>query len=319
MMVSESVGRDVLRLIIWHPVRWLMIILPISLSFWVMKLMGDVHFLFSKEKKNLLAKNLSFIEGLESTQYGNNKIIRRYFQNHYIDRLHIFLYPRFNQKVVDRYFPIQGLNILERELAKGRGCILLQGHFGPIQIPLYVLALKGYYIKQIGYLTMPENISKIGNTVSYRLREKYEAEIPAEIISAKSFLKKAYKFLKENNLIMMTGDGAAFGQFIGKFLPIQFLGQRFPFPVGAITIAKRTKSSLLPLFILRESDLSFKIIIEEPLDINYDDETNYNLEADVKKFVNVFERYVARYPCHWHLWDELDERKEFLSDLDSKS
>lgn len=307
MRVNEGLGRDILRLIIWYPFRWMIIISPVRISFVLMKLMGDIHFFLSNGKKKLLADNLSLLRGFGSRDLKIDEIIRRYFENHYIDRLHIFLYPRFNTKVVDKYFRIEGLHILEQELLKGKGCILLQGHFGPIQIPLYVLASKGYNIKQIGHLVMPENLSYIGEMVSYRLRKKYEARIPAEIMSAKSFLKKAYKFLKENNLIMMTGDGAAFGQFIGKHLQVPFLGRQVLFPVGAIDLSQRTGSPIIPLFIVRESTFRFTIVIEKPLALDFM-EGKADLEKGVEKFAGIFEKYVKKYPCHWHLWDELGER-----------
>ena len=60
---------------------------------------------------------------------------------------------------------------------------------------------------------------------------------------------------------------------------------------------------------LLDDEFQFMIACWEA-DIDYDDEPNYKPEADVKKFVKVFERYVSKYPCHWHLWDELHERKK---------
>jgi KDO2-lipid IV(A) lauroyltransferase len=306
MVVRESIVRDILRLIIWYPFRWFILILPFPAAFYMLKVMGDTHYLFSGNKKRIIRETLSMVfNGRDS--FPLNRILKMYFENHYIDHLHIFLYPRFNKKTVEKYFSVHGLENLNSALSHGRGCILLQGHFGPIQIPLFVLALKGYNVKQIGYLWKPENLSLVGERVSFRLRARYESMIPAEILSAKSFLRSAFEILKDNGIIMMNGDGAAGKQFIGKHIPVRFLGKEVLFPVGAINLARRTRSPILPLFIVRESPWRFRIVIEKPSELNYTREET-DMGKGVEEFVRVFEGYVKRYPCHWHLWDEFKER-----------
>ncbi len=306
MIVRESIVRDILRLIIWYPFRWFILIMPLPVAFYILKVIGDIHYLFSEGKKGVIRENLSMVfDGKVSFPF--EKIIRLYFENHYIDHLHIFLYPRFSKKVVERYFPIEGQENLDEALSRGKGCILLQGHFGPIQIPLFALAVKGYNIKQIGYLWKPEGLSGIGERVSFRLRERYEAMIPTEILSAKSFLRSAFELLKDNGIIMMNGDGAAGRQFIGKHIPVKFLGRDVFFPVGARNLARRTGSIILPIFILRKSPWRFRIIIEKPCNPNLLTEKT-GMEKGVMEFVKTLEAYVKKYPCHWHLWDEFNER-----------
>lgn len=306
MIVRESIVRDILRLITWYPFRWFILILPFPAAFYILKVMGDMHYFFSRNKKRIIMENLSMVfNGRDS--FPLKRIIKMYFENHYIDHLHIFLYPRFNKRIIERYFPVHGLENLDSALLSGRGCILLQGHFGPIQIPLFALALKGYNIKQIGYLWKPENLSLVGERVSLRLRERYESMIPAEILSAKSFLRPALEILKNNGIIMTNGDGAAGKQFIGKHIPVRFLGREVLFPVGAVNLAQRTGSPILPLFIVRESPWRFRIVIEKSSGLNYTREET-DMGKGVVGFVKVFEEYVKRYPCHWHLWDEFKER-----------
>jgi KDO2-lipid IV(A) lauroyltransferase len=307
MLTNESFVRDILRLIIWYPFRWIILILPVPLGFYIMKLLGDLHYVCSKGKKNILKKNLTSIFDKTIDDHSYDLIIKRYLENHYIDHLHIFLYPKFTGRVIERYFHIEGIENLDKELSKGRGCILLQGHFGPVQIPLFVLALKGYNIKQVGYLWRPDNLSYIGEKVAFRLRDRYESMIPAEIISAKSFLKSAFILLKENGIIMMNGDGAAGRQFIGRHIPVSFFGKKALFPVGSIDLARRTGAPILPLFILRESPWKYRIVVETPLDLDSISD-DLDLEKGVEKFVMRFKYYVKRYPCHWHLWDEWDTR-----------
>ncbi len=51
MVVRESIVRDILRLIIWYPFRWFILVLPFPVALYMLKMTGDMHYFFSKNKK----------------------------------------------------------------------------------------------------------------------------------------------------------------------------------------------------------------------------------------------------------------------------
>ena len=108
-------------------------------------------------------------------------IIIKYYENHYVDRLQIFLFPRFNNDNIDQYHTFEGLENLDHALIKKQGCILIHAHIGPTQLPLCALGVKGYPVMQIG-LPSDEGLTWIGRHVAFKLRQKYEAQIKASII-----------------------------------------------------------------------------------------------------------------------------------------
>jgi len=145
MVVKESISRDLLRLLVWFPLRWLIVILPVKSGIAALSTMGD--YALSRGKRAQLLKNLARVNG------GNIKDspdIREYFRNHYIDRLLIFIFPKFVAKEVERFVDIEGIEHLNKALERGKGVILVHGHFGPVHLPLVALARLGYRMKQIG-------------------------------------------------------------------------------------------------------------------------------------------------------------------------
>lgn len=302
MVINETFTRDMLRLFVWYPLRWLVLVMPIKHGFFVFRRMGDIHYMVSRGKSRVLGRNLK----LAFPERNDNSIssdVRGYFRNHYVNQLQIFLFPKFTEGNIERFHTFEGLENLDEALKNGKGCILLHPHFGPAQMPLHALGLKGYPMMQLG-LPTDEGLSFIGRKVAFRLRVKYENMIAGKIISADSFLRPIMRWLKDNKVLMMTGDGAGKGKFIGKFIPVGFLGRTILFPVGSVVLASKTGASLLPMFTVPGENNTYKTIIHKPMQ----DEVDGMIYEAVSGFAKLFDGYIRNYPYFWHFFDEFDER-----------
>jgi len=301
MTVNESIFRNILRLFVWYPFRWLIALLPVRLGIPILRAMGDVHFFLSRGKKKLLSDNLLRLQGNKNLPNGsNNKIIREYFRNHYIDRLLIFIFPKFQKKEIDEFVELSGIEHLDEALKKGKGVVLVHGHFGPVHLPLVVLARLGYRMKQIG-LPSDEGLSWIGRNVAFRLRLKYEAKMPAEIINADSFLRPAFNWLKDNGILMITGDGSGTERHMGKHMAFKFFGQPVTFPLGPAILSSKTWAVIMPIFIVPGEKKLYKIMIEKSL--TSDSVGEEKIRDITEQFVRKLEYYISLYPGYMHFLD----------------
>jgi lauroyl/myristoyl acyltransferase len=299
MVVKESLLRDMLRLFVWYPFRWLVLALPVRIGVALLSLMGDVHYCFSIEKRQRLHQNSLLIK-TKGIVKGN--FIKEYFRNYYIDRLLIFIFPKFGRQEIERFVEFEGFEYLDQALKKGKGAILVHGHFGPVHLPLVTLARLGYKIKQIGNPS-DEGLSWIGRHVAFRLRLIYEKKIPAEIIKVDSFLRPAFTCLQGNGVIMTTGDGSGTVRQVGKQEPFLFLNQKVMFPLGPSRLAYKTDAALLPLFIIPGKRKPYRIIIEPPL---LSEKTGDEKIRDLTgQFIERFEYYAILYPEYMHFIDRI--------------
>ncbi|KJR40926.1 Lauroyl/myristoyl acyltransferase [Candidatus Magnetoovum chiemensis] len=298
MIVKESVFRDALRLIVWYPVRWLLLTLPVRAGIEILKLMGDVHFTLAKGKRESLTRNLKNLSDYSKAQA--DSIVRDYLRNHYIDHLLIFLFPRFDKKFIARYIEIKGLDKLDKALENKSGAILVHGHLGPVHVPLVALARLGYKMKQIGNPT-DEGLSFIGKKVAFRLRMKYEAMIPAEIIKADAFLRPVFKWLNSNGVIMITGDGSGTQTRIGKHELFTFFAKDVVFPMGPAILAQKTKAALIPMFITAAPKKLWRITIEDPIS------GDGSAAAVTNKFVKRLQHYINDNPSYMHFLDRFSD------------
>lgn len=297
MQTSESLSRDFLRLIVWYPLRWFLLAMPARVGIATLKLMGDLHYAVAKGKRQELVENLQRI-GITEKDY--EKIIRAYFQNHYLDQLFTLIFPKFNSENITDYVTVYGLPNLDAALLKKKGVILVHGHFGPAHLPLVALALMGYPMKQIGNPS-DRGLSWIGRHVAFRLRMLYENRIPAEIIKAGSFLRPIFTTLQQNHVIMTTGDGSGHEQKFGRHGQFTFLGQPVFLPLGPAILAQKTEASLLPLFIVPGKRTLFTIIIENEIVSTLPGEQG-TLEC-TRIFATKMEHYIRSYPGYMHFLD----------------
>ncbi|MBI5789570.1 MAG: lysophospholipid acyltransferase family protein [Candidatus Schekmanbacteria bacterium] len=307
MLVKESLSRDVLRLIVWYPLRWLIKAIPVKQGLAVFRTMGDIHSGLSENKRNVVIRNLKTVLGDKLSDHELSGIAANYFRNHYVNQLQIFLFPKLNRNNLEKIHRFKGLENLDQALKKGNGCILLHPHFGPAQLPLCALGILGYPVIQLG-LPTDEGLSFVGRKVAFRLRMKYEGKIPAKIIMATSFLRPVMECLQNNGVLMMTGDGAGGGKFVGKFIPVKFLGKNVLFPLGAATLAQKKGAPLLPMFTIMKETGGYETIIHKPINLASNGQDINPVEANTAKFARLMEDYVYKYPYLWHFWDEMENR-----------
>jgi len=297
MIVHESYIRDILRLIIWYPLRALIVSMPWRMGLYLMRLMGDIHRLAAAGKRGRLAENLKPL-GLSGQDHLS--AIRTYFQNHYIDRLSILIFSDFNLNRIRKSIVFQGLEHLNQALSHGRGAILVHGHFGPALYPLVTFARMGYPMKQIGNPS-DEGLSRIGRKVAFRLRMAYEKKIPAEIFKTGNYFRPIYRWLSGNGVIMVSGDGTGTARTIGTQQTARLFGQKMIFPQGPARLSLSTGAPLLPLFILPGPGDTFRIIIEPPLKARV--KNGDTVSGLTEAFVKRLEHYIAACPGYMHFLD----------------
>lgn len=305
MIIKETILRDVVRLFVWFPFRWFIARTPAKWEIPMFRLMGKLHFVFSRGKKALLVDNLKKAFGDTKSEKEYATIARKYLEEHYVERMVLFLFSKLKKNNIDKYHSIKGWEKVEKCLSRGKGCVLVHAHFGAVHLPLFHIGLKGYDIKQVGLLTVPEGAGAIGRMVT-RMREENEGLIPAEIVSANSSLRTLFHCLKKNGLVMIPGDVHSKGHGVERFPLFEFVGHRIHFPTGAAALALKSGAALIPIFTVRDGFSQYKTVIEDEILLPAENSSNKNdiYNHSVRSFINLFTEYIKKYPCHWAFWDE---------------
>lgn len=304
MIPHRNILKDIGRILFWFPLRWCARIVPFSVIYWVGGVLGNIDYILSGRKRTKrMVKNISLV--FRNDEKEASRIIRRNLQNHCRTVLEFMKYPQINGANLAKVVSFDGREFLDAELNKGNGVILSTAHYGAKQLLQVALGHKGYPINQINYHMSEDALSFIQKNISQKQRMIIEEKIPCTFISARGFLRSAYRCLKNREVLIIAGDGSGMNEYMEKsFLPFDFLGKKMLFPTGPVSLAKRTGASMIPVFVVREKS-RHRIIFESPINIFG--------ERNIEHYVAVLERYVRQYPALWEFWEEF-ERGYLLKD-----
>lgn len=80
---------------------------------------------------------------------------------------------------------------------------------------------------------------------------------------------------------------------------VNFFGQKAATATGPAVFAMRTGAVILPMFIIRQSDDTHKIIVEPPLPIAQKNDEKEAIAVTMAKITDLIEQYIRRYPHEW--------------------
>jgi KDO2-lipid IV(A) lauroyltransferase len=185
------------------------------------------------------------------------------------------------------HFTFEGGENLDRAISRGRGAVLVTGHFGSWELACPVLARRGYHVDVV--------VGVQRNLLVQRMMNEIRRRSGVGVIEPEG-LFRAVKSLKENRLVAMLSDQDA-GK---KGVFVDFLGAPASTPKGPARLAILSGAPIVPGFIIRSGGPSHRIVLETPLW-----PARIPSEAAVldltQAYTRVIESYVRRYPDHW-LW-----------------
>lgn len=155
---------------------------------------------------------------------------------------------------IDRWVDGEGLAVMDRALAKGRGVIAITGHIGNWELLAAYFGLKGYPVSVIATPVKGEALNR--ENVELRLRSGVET-IPRD---GPGSSKAILRTLKGGRILAILMDQDTHGQ--GVVVP--FFGRPAFTPVGPAALAWRTGAALVGVFIHRGPDGRHRVKVVDP-------------------------------------------------------
>jgi len=181
----------------------------------------------------------------------------------------------------------------------GRGAILLTAHVGNFEIGGFFLGAVGLKVAVV-YLADPSPVVE---------RDRKEARdrlgIRSLPVTSELSAVKILRSLEEGYFVAIQGDRDYGGT--GRTLP--FLGRNVSFPVGPFRIAAAARVPLLPVFVLREENGTYRTVVEAPIRVEAATrgERDEAERAAMAEFVSILERTVRAHGEQWYTFSRFWE------------
>lgn len=262
--------------------------LPIKFTFFLGAKLGELFYYFNPKHKSIAYANIKTVFAERLSPARINNLTRKFYRTFGQNLMEIFLTPAVNQKYINKYIKIEGLNYIKEGFKKGKGVILLGAHEGSWE-------LSGIICANLG---IPFNLFVRGQRYPRlnRLLNLYRSQKQARLIQREDQTRQLIRTLKDNQAVGMTIDqGGKDGTLV------KFLGRNASMASGALRLAVKYDATIIPSFYLRERGPYIKIILGPLFEIIKTGNTEVDIRNNLQRLVSVFEEYILKYPQEY-LW-----------------
>ena len=269
------------------------------------RMLGWVAMLVRPRARRSVHANFRVAFGQEKTPAEINRLTRLAFEFLHTRLVLVQVAPLLVASgKVAKYFPIEGLDILDRALARGKGAIILGSHVNSLGLLLAAAELRrrGYEVR----VPVPEERDAWAPTPFRRfVNRRFGApRSTSEAIGsfyAQFNLRPLVKLLNSGTVLVMIGDG----WHSAGFVDVEFLGRRLPFTNGPLSVAWAAGAPVVPTFSVGTPD-HLRFVMEEAYLLDRTRPSRDEIAQKVEQFIGrVEQRMLADIPS-WQHWFEDD-------------
>lgn len=269
---------------------WIFIRLPYSVVRVLMHGVLALGYVFIVKQKRIAMESLEIAFGKEKSEEERKRISLACFRNlgqGMIELIYFMAHPKYIKEKVR----IEGQEFLDEALKQKKGAIVVSAHFGNFPLMLLYFAQSGYKTNAIIRQTRDEIVEKYFLNLRTSLGLNTVYSHPRTIC-----VNTSIKVLRDNQILFIPLD-QNFGSAGGVF--VDFFGQKAATATGPVIFAKRTGAPIIPMFITREGDDKYKVIIEPPMKFEEKETEDETILVNTAKITQTIERYVRKYPEEW--------------------
>ena len=274
-----------------------------NFAFFYIMVLGNLFFLVKRKEKKKIKEAVKMVFDKQKGRFEKKTIIRGVFQGilwHYYEKIfNVYTSVEKLKNFFNRYIKPDGIAAIEQGIAKGKGVLLVTGHFGGIEfIPTY-LAAQDYPVTIIAKFSS-EHLRKISSELAGKMSFKI---IDANHCS--NIVKAILENLRENRIVITQCDE------IEAWRPslhqeVSFLGKRIHLDKTINTLIKRGKASLVFAVMRRINNQGYKFIAHSWDEIvNALGQTGNSSGGEL--VLRYLEQYIYHHPEEWYQWKKVSE------------
>lgn len=263
--------------------------LPRKVQFLFAQILGILWFDIIRLRRKLVIENISHCFP-EWPMKKRIRVGRKSVQHLCFSFFEYLLIYNYDSSLHSQYFEIHNREIIDQQLAKGKGALLMTLHLGAIDFALVGFSGFGYKVNATLKRIKNEAIDKFVNDMREKNSIKFIADRrnPFDIFRA----------LKNNETLIFVMDqhmGAPHG------IPVEFFGKRAWTAAGLAAFSMKTQSPVIPIYNFRRSDGKIAIGVLKPIELDVTGDREQDIKRMTQKYNDVIEKIVKEHPEQW-LW-----------------
>jgi len=269
-------------------------LLPFRLNAILGTLLGRTYYVIDRTRHRFINANISVVFG---RKLDNKK--RQILGRESCEHLAIYIFDLLKlDKIINaqnyrKFIEIRGSSNLMKSIKRGKGTVVVTGHFGNLYLLIYLC-----------YLNIPPMagvIRELNNPYLERLLSSILKGHGVIIERPGGAINNMQRLLLQNAITVTAADQKAGGSpRVGRHgIVVDFFGIPSQTHITAPLLARRTGASIIPLFVIRKGPGRYRIEINEPLKLVCTANDVSDLKKNTRKLNQIYEDYIRKYPQHW--------------------
>jgi Kdo2-lipid IVA lauroyltransferase/acyltransferase len=266
--------------------------LPAWLCYFLANVAGNILYLFWSRARRNIKENVATVLGSDAEPAVVRRIARQCMRNFCKYVVDFFRFSSSQTDIENGKITIHGLENLDMALKEGKGAILVSFHMGNFDVGAKLISEQGY---SLNVVADTQKIRQLDRFV-----RKWRAKSGVRLV-AKEEVSKMVEVLRRNKLLALLIDCPEHD----KGIEVKFGNKSAKLPAGAAILALRTKAKVIPCGLVRSSNNTFMLFINEH--INF--QSTGNLAKDIKELtqqiVSTLEETARQFPDQWYMFSPL--------------
>ena len=268
--------------------------LPFRVNALLGRLIGKAYYCIDRSRRRFVRANIAVVFGGELDDKARDALGRRSCETLAMNILDLLKFDRVvNPENFLRFIEIVGLSHLMKSAQRGKGTVVVTGHFGNVVLLRYAC-----------YLDIPPR-SVVIRRLDNPYLERYLSSIlnghDVTMIRPDGALKRMYELLLQNTFTVTLADQKAGGTpRVGRHGTVaDFFGIPSQTHITAPLLARRSGASVITVFVIRKGPGRYRVEVNEPMKLVHTDDEQADLKLNARSLNRVYERYIRKYPDQW--------------------
>lgn len=284
--MSRSASKKIQHGIEYFALRWTMLwiwLIPLPVAFRVADCLGWIAFNILGVRRNVVMANLSrAFPGKSEKEI--SEIALRSYQNFAKFTIEYIRVPMEKEEDILSRCRIEGSEYIDAALAKGKGAVLVGGHFSNFELMASLVPMLKY---PTAFLVGRQHNGKVDDMINAN-----RALSGAEIIHMGVAVRGAIKALRANKVLIFLSDQDARND--GVF--VNFLGTPASTPQGAAAFVLKTGAGLIFGNDIRQPGGRHKIVYSPCHIDGIQGSSPENIQKVTQIYTSILEGWIRKYP-----------------------
>ncbi len=261
--------------------------LPLPLLLWSGRRLGRIAYRLDKRRRKITLRNLEDSFGDEKTPAELRAIAVSVFENMGMNVFELCRIPWLRKGDIAGYVSCEGIENLLEARRKGKGIILITGHFGNWELLAAFYGLIGYPVNIV--------VRDLDNKVADGFMRWVRTRPGNTIVSKQRSMRNLLRSLSRGGIVGILYDqNVTWSE--GVF--VNFFGRLACTNKGPSLLAAVSGAVVLPTFIVREGN-KHRVIIGKEITLNSSGDKRRDMLENTAKITKVLENIVRQYPGQW--------------------